>query len=114
SFNRARRRRERKVNRKASSKTSLPCHSKFILEPLEPRLLLSGDLAPHPAVNLPQDQSQTAIVLFQLGPNSRARDNAGNIEAVPTTLHAQIHLIGPQDTALIGTSFTPNANDFIA
>jgi VCBS repeat-containing protein len=113
-FNRARLRRERKVNRKASSKTSFPCHSKFILEPFEPRLLLSGDFAPHPAVNLPQDQSQTAIVLFQLGPNSQARDNAGNIEAVPTTPDAQIHVIGPQDAPLIVTSFTPTASGFIA
>jgi hypothetical protein len=48
-FKRAALRRQQRVQRKQAKKQFQSYGSKFILEPLEPRLFLSNDLAPRPA-----------------------------------------------------------------
>src|SRR2546426_848647 len=65
-FNRGRLKREQRAKRKELRKQAVPHSSKFILEPLEPRVLLSGDLLPQPAHAAPADSTGPgAIVDFE-------------------------------------------------
>jgi hypothetical protein len=99
-FNRGRLKREQRANRKELRKQTLSHSSKFILEPLEPRLLLSADVVP--PIVAPDLSSSANADSSPLVANINDAQSAGNFHILAAT------------SPLVVNAFNPNSSGFTA